>query len=289
MVPDSVGSIIESRLNTSITSARRVSGGSINQAARVEISGEGSCFLKWNTTADSEMFQKEVLGLELLAEAGSGLRVPEVMLQETAGDGTGFLLLEFIEQGSPKKESAGHFGKQLARLHSVTHEQFGLEESNFIGRLPQSNRWHDNWTDFFIEERIDPQLEMALNAGRLNSNIVESFDALYKDLDNIFPKEEPALLHGDLWGGNYFYDSEGQAVIFDPAVYYGHREIEMAFTYLFGGFSSSFYESYNREDPLAPGFENRKDIYNLYPLLVHTNLFGGSYARQVVSIIKRFH
>lgn len=288
MLPDSLRIKIKRQLEGEILSAKSVSGGSINRAALVEISGIGPCFLKWNRTADPDMFRKEVNGLELLANADSGLRIPEIILQDTTEDRTGFLLLEYVSQGKPRGNSARNFGDRLAKLHTVRNKRFGLEEPNFIGRLPQQNNWHESWTDFFIHERIQPQLDMALKAGKLNRTITNAFEQLFAKLPGIFPDEQPSLLHGDLWGGNYFYDSNGDAVIFDPAVYYGHREIELAFTHLFGGFSSAFYDAYRQALPLEPGFEDRKDIYNLYPLLVHTNLFGGSYARQVEGIVRRF-
>lgn len=288
MLPDSLRINIEQQLEGEILSVKSISGGSINRAALVDISGRGPCFLKWNRTADPDMFHKEVHGLELLGRAGSGLRSPEVILQDTTEEQIGFLMLEFIEEGHPQEKSAQKFGECLARLHSVRNNRFGLDEPNYIGRLPQSNRWHDNWTDFFIEERIRPQLQMALKSGKFNAHISEVFENLFARLPEIFPDEQPALLHGDLWGGNYFYDTKGDAVIFDPAVYYGHREIEIAFTRLFGGFSSEFYESYQGNLPMESGFEERKDIYNLYPLLIHTNLFGGSYARQVKEIVRRY-
>ena len=135
---------------------------------------------------------------------------------------------------------------------------------------------------------MEPQLQMATDSGKLGAGTVTSFNAMYKELPDIFPDEPPSLLHGDLWGGNYFFDQDGKATIYDPAVYYGHREIELAFTHLFGGFPSNFYSAYEETYPLSFGFSKRKDIYNLYPLLVHTNLFGGSYARQVESIVRQF-
>lgn len=288
MLPDNLRSEIENQLGHTIQSARRVSGGSINEAAQINIKEIGTSFLKWNRAADPDMFSKEVKGLELLREAGSDLRIPGVILQGQMDNNTGFLILEFIEEGRSGKYSAQHFGKQLAELHSRHSSRFGLDENNYIGRLPQSNTWHEQWVEFFIEERMEPQLTMALNSGKFQPAITGAFDAMYKELPNIFPEEQPALLHGDLWGGNYFYDTEGNAVIYDPAVYYGHREIEIAFTHLFGGFSTVFYDAYNDTLPLETGFNNRRDIYNLYPLLVHTNLFGGSYARQVETIVKRF-
>lgn len=288
MITDNLRSEIETRLGHVIRSVQRVSGGSINEAAKLEIEEIGTCFLKWNRSAEPDMFVKEVSGLTLLANADTGLRIPEVILQGSTGNHTGFLILEFIESGRPGRQSAQQFGEQLAALHTNRNSRFGLDENNYIGRLPQSNNKHASWVDFFIEERIEPQLKMALDAGKFQSSISQTFEAMYQKLPGIFPEEQPSLLHGDLWGGNYFYDSNGQAVIYDPAVYYGNREIEMAFTHLFGGFSSSFYEAYNRSLAMAPGFSDRIDIYNLYPLLVHTNLFGGSYARQVESIVKQF-
>lgn len=288
MLPNSLRNEIEQKLQARITSSRSLSGGSINRAAQIEITDRGPCFLKWNRTADPEMFRKEVHGLELLAGAESGLRIPEVILQGTTEEETGYLILEFIAEGRERPPAAQRFGEQLARLHSVRNEQFGLDVDNFIGRLPQQNSWHTSWTDFFIQERIRPQLHMALDSGTLSGSVAKSFDRLFKKLPEIFPDEQASLLHGDLWGGNYFYDDNGDAVIFDPAVYYGHREIEIAFTHLFGGFSSAFYRAYEEVLPLEPDFEKRKDVYNLYPLLVHTNLFGGSYARQVEGIVRRF-
>jgi len=289
MPADALKQHIESRLGESVLSTRSASGGSINRAAVVELEQKGECFLKWNSSADPEMFVKEVRGLEVLTAAGTDLIIPEVLDQGVVG-GTGYLLLEYIEEGSPGPASAVAFGRSLARLHENRSDngRFGLDHDNYIGRLPQSNSWNDSWVDFFIGERMEPQLEMALDSGRLSGGITRSFKKMYRKLPEIFPDEPPALLHGDLWGGNYFFDAEGRAAVYDPAVYYGHREIEIAFTHLFGGFSSDFYRAYNEVWPLESGFSKRKDIYNLYPLLVHTNLFGGHYGSRVESIVRRF-
>lgn len=288
MLPDSLQREIADKLDASIESATRVSGGSINEAAKLDIEKIGPAFLKWNRTADPDMFEKEVTGLKLLRDAETGLRVPDVILQGTVDGNTGYLLLEFIEDGRPGNQSAQEFGEQLAALHDHRGDSYGLDEDNYIGRLPQSNNRHNDWTNFFIDERMEPQLRMAMESGKFRSSITGAFNNMYRELDDIFPEERPSLLHGDLWGGNYFYDTDGGPVIYDPAVYYGHREIELAFTHLFGGFSSAFYEAYDNVLPIEPGFGQRKDIYNLYPLLVHTNLFGGSYARQVEGIVKQF-
>lgn len=288
MIPEDVKREVRRTLGEHITSEQSVSGGSVNRAARAELADGRVCFIKWNRTAGTDMFEKEQRGLELLASAGTGIRIPEVYASGAIRSGTGFLLQEYIEQGNSTNGSDEAFGRELAALHRHTEERYGLDYDNYIGRLPQSNTWHKGWTDFFIEERMEPQLEMAVDAGKLGSGTVVNFESLYRKLPDIFPDDSPALLHGDLWGGNYFYDAEGHATIYDPAVYYGHREIELAFTYLFGGYSSRFYEAYREAYPLQPGFSSRKDIYNLYPLLVHTNLFGGTYGRQVESIVRRF-
>ena len=288
MIPPSLKKALQESLNSDIKSITGISGGSINRAARLELASGKLCFVKWNETADPDMFVKEQKGLEALTAAGTMLCIPEVYTTGRTTEDTGFLVQEFIDEGRPKKDSARNFGRELARLHQNNAKQFGFVHDNYIGRLPQSNQAHANWTDFFIEERLAPQLQMAVDAGKLGSQTNHHFEQLYEQLPDLLPKEPPALLHGDLWGGNYFYDGSGQATVYDPAVYYGHREIELAFTHLFGGFEANFYHSYENITPLEPGFSDRKDIYNLYPLLVHTNLFGGSYARQVRSIVKRF-
>jgi len=289
MIPEKLKKHLEQQVGHTVKNPQNVTGGSINQAAKVEVESIGTCFLKWNSRYDADMFAKEVHGLNLLQSAGTELDIPEVIEQGVEPEtGTGYLLMEYIAEGRPQNGSARHFGQQLARLHQVTHDQFGLDYDNYIGRLPQPNTPHDDWIGFFINERMEYQLNMALDAGRFSKNIIQHFQNMYKKLPEIMPDEPASLLHGDLWGGNYMFDKKGKACIYDPAVYYGNREIELAFTHLFGGFSDDFYAAYNETWSLQKGFHKRIDIYNLYPLLVHTNMFGGSYARQVESIIRKF-
>lgn len=288
MIAESLRNEVQKLLDEPLADMQRVSGGSINQAAKITTEEGRSFFLKWNSSAATDMFPKEEKGLQELQSAESGLIIPEVIGTGTATDGTDFILMEYIAEGSADSQSHQHFGERLATLHRVTAEQYGLDHDNYIGPLPQSNTRHDAWIEFFVQERLQVQLRRAVDDGKLSPGIRDNFERLYKQLPNILADEPASLLHGDLWSGNYFFDAEGCPAIYDPAVYYGNREIELAMTHLFSGFSSDFYEAYRQVFPLQLHFNSRKDIYNLYPLLVHTNLFGASYARRVESIVKRF-
>jgi fructosamine-3-kinase len=180
-------------------------------------------------------------------------------------------------------------GIGLARLHKTTQNTFGLHYDNYIGSLTQSNTPPaDSWTEFFIHQRLEPMLKMAVDSGKAEPDLIPKFESLYSKLDEIFPQEKPALLHGDLWSGNCMADDNGDPVIYDPAVYYGHREMDLAMTKLFGGFESEFYEAYQEEFPLEKHWEQRIAICNLYPLLAHVNLFVGSYIQSIKNIINRY-
>ena len=232
------------------------------------------------------MFGAEARGLSLLDRSHS-LKVPSVVHHADAGDFQ-FLLMEYIEGRRRIDTYWERFGLGLAALHKNSSIVFGLDHDNYIGSLPQRNNPSASWIEFFTQERLNSQLQKAIEGGRFDYSVVNKFERLFSKLPALLPEEPPSLLHGDLWRGNIMTTSEGKPCIIDPAVYFGHREVDLAMTQLFGGFDSLFLESYNRTFPLTPGYEERVDIFNLYPLLVHVNLFGGGYRSQVVSILDRF-
>ena len=269
-----------------ILGASSIGGGCINNAMKVETTA-GIFFLKWNDAKRfPKMFEAEAKGLTLL-KSTSAIGIPEVIGTDEAGNYS-FIVLEFIEAEKSAKNFWQDFGTALAKLHKHSSEQFGLNHDNYIGSLPQSNTQKKSWSDFFISERLEKQIIIARNSGAIDNSTIKQFNNLYKRLPEIIPEETPALLHGDLWNGNFMTGADGKAWLIDPAVYYGHREMDLAMTKLFGGFSSEFYESYNETFPLQKGFTERVDIHNLYPLLVHVNLFGGGYLQEVKNIRNRF-
>ena len=268
-----------------ITNYEPVYGGSINQTIKLETT-ENTYFLKWNNEPETDdLFEKEADGLHQLALGP--IKTPQVIGQGKINQ-TPYLLLEFIHKSAPIGHFWEDFGEKLAQQHQITEAQFGLHTNNHIGKLPQKNDWADSWIDFFINNRLEPQLGLALYNELIDRTFLEKFRSLYPKLQGLLPDEPASLLHGDLWSGNFMIGPAGEVIIFDPAVYYGHREMELAFTQLFGGFDVSFYHTYDETYPLQAGFHERMDIYNLYPLLVHVNLFGRSYLSGITSTLKRF-
>jgi fructosamine-3-kinase len=283
MLPKEFQDVIQNKLDVAISTIESVHGGDINQASKITTKSDQIFFVKWNKSAPDTMFEAEAKGLTLLNQADTNLRIPSVRYQHSS-----LLVLDWIEQGGGKQDSARQFGIELAKLHKTSSDTFGLDHDNFIGRLPQSNTQHANWADFFAIERIEPQVKMGIESGKLTRSILKDVEGMYSKFGAIFPREKPALVHGDLWSGNYMFTKDVNTSLYDPAVYYGHREMDLAMTRLFGGFSANFYEGYNSQFPLEGGFDSRVNVYNLYPILVHANLFGGSYCRQAENIIKRY-
>jgi protein-ribulosamine 3-kinase len=266
-----------------------VSGGCIHSAFKVE----GSCtpvFVKMNhQKSGGDMFQKEALGLNILQSKARQLLVPEVLYCGEDPEGNAVLVLEWICQQPPEARFWENFGNALAQLHLCTQKNFGLDHHNYIGSLVQVNTQEADWATFYIQHRIIELLETGLKQDMFTTSVWKQADALYKVIESDFPKESPALLHGDLWAGNFLSHSKDSAAIFDPAVYYGHRETEIAFTKLFGGFSHVFYEAYHSYYPLQENFSERVEVHQLYPLLVHALLFGGHYIEKVRSILNTYH
>ena len=256
-------------------------GGSISPAVVLQ-TAEGSFFLKFNKKAPRDMFETEAKGLQVLRQTGA-IGIPEVL-----GVGQDFLLLEFMTSRQEKADFWADFGQSLAKLHTHTSAQFGLEHDNYIGYLPQYNTQMADGIGFFTEQRLRVQADKALKDGWIESDLHQKFETLYKRLPDLFPAEKPALLHGDLWSGNVMSNAEGAVTLIDPAVHYGLREAELAFTRMFGGFNERFYEAYNEVFPLEPGYDERADLYNLYPLLVHVNMFGQSYVGAVRQTLEKY-
>jgi len=277
---------LEHVLGCPISKVNALSGGDISKAFCIHTATQ-RFFIKLNRGAIAlEMFLAEKEGLESIGLTKT-IKVPSV-LSCTQFEGTSYLLLEHIEPKSPTFKDYEALGQQLADFHSFdAGDTFGWKQNNFIGSLPQSNKNHPDWAQFYVHERLLPQLKMAKEKRLLISSEIPSESKLLKGCERFFTKVKPALLHGDLWGGNYLINAEGTPYLIDPAVYYGHREVDIAMTKLFGGFSSSFYNAYSEHFNAEPFEEERKDIYQLYYLLVHLNLFGSSYYRSVKGLLSR--
>lgn len=273
-------------LDFQIISTERTGGGDINEAA-VFNSTEGKFFVKWNDAVRyPQMFEKEALGLELLRQAEE-IEAPKPLHHDEI-NGKGFLVMEAVISDKPNPNFWFSFGNQLAELHKHSQDSFGLDHNNYIGSLQQTNAMASSWAEFFVTERLERQLKMALDSQKVGKSLSRKFNALFPKIENLFPIEKPALLHGDLWSGNFMVGGRGDAVLIDPAVYYGHREMDLAMSKLFGGFNDDFYTGYHNNRPLESGWIERVDLCNLYPLMVHLNLFGGSYLRQVERILNQF-
>jgi protein-ribulosamine 3-kinase len=261
---------------------RLVGGGCINRAAVVEDDGR-AFFVKLNAPERLDMFEAESEGLAALA-AARAIRVPEPICVGVAGNES-FLVMERLDLGG--RLDGERAGRQLAELHRATAEHFGWHRDNTIGSTPQINRSHHDWVDFWRDCRLGPQLRLAAANG-YRGRLQSAGEHLLSKLDALIGHEPPpSLLHGDLWGGNIGATPEDEPVIFDPAVYHGDREADLAMTELFGGFGSRFQAAYREAWPLDSAYATRRILYNLYHVLNHLNLFGGGYLNQSQSMIER--
>jgi fructosamine-3-kinase len=272
-------------LEFSATPSALGAGGGFAVCQRWE-STAGPVFVKVAPLSRESALDAEAEALRELA-AANAVRVPGVLGFGVAGD-RAFLALEWIECGSARAGSEAQFGEQLARLHRVTAARFGWHRDNSIGATPQCNDWTAQWPEFFARQRLGFQLDLAERSGH-GGRWLEQGRVLCGRLDAFFAgyAPQPSLLHGDLWGGNWAADAAGAPVIFDPATYYGDREADLAMTHLFGGFGREFYAAYEAEWPLDHGASARRDLYNLYHVLNHLNLFGGGYRAQAERMIER--
>ncbi len=288
MIPDLLRDHLESHLDTSIKSCAAVTGGSIANGCRLE-TAETSYFLKYGEDEVAKTFPGEVAGLDALRDACESLMVPNVVEMDTGnGEVPGFLLMEWINAGRQGRRFWEHFGRGLAEMHRTTRERYGFDTANYIGRLPQTNEWNDDWPTFFRTQRLQPQVERAQASGRWQKEWDENFDQVYLRLPELLPARPPAsLLHGDLWKGNFMITATGDPALIDPATYFGHREADIAMTELFGGYDEMFYRAYKKAWPLEEGYETRREIYNLYHLINHLNHFGKSYASSVQKTLRR--
>ncbi len=276
---------IENELNISIVSANSLSGGSISNAYKLNTADGKVYLLKINDTQSGDMFIKEADGLSELKKANA-IKVPEVLMTET-----NFILLEFINSFLKSNSFFKDFGIKFSELHKYNSKTFGFYEDNYIGaniqlNIPAKDEETD-WIKFYFNKRILYQFKLAEKNGYATEELRNGISKLENKIESILSGslEPPSLLHGDLWSGNYMVDQDGNACLIDPAVYYGHREADLGMTKLFGGFGSDFYNYYNENFPLPDGYSYRENIYKLYHVLNHLNLFGRGYYSQAVSLI----
>lgn len=266
------------------TAPHSIGGGCINQAFKLS-DGQQTWFVKSNSLNYLSMFDAEAAGLNALADTQT-IRVPRALCTGTA-ENQSYIVMEYVASGRQHAQSQAFAGEQLAAMHQHQQNQFGWSRDNTIGTTTQRNKWRDDWLSFWRDQRLGFQLTLAAQngyAGRLQTTGEQLMVRFHVLIDHA---PTASILHGDLWGGNRLFDQNGDPVIFDPAVYFGDREADLAMTELFGGFSADFYAAYNAVWSLDAGYSVRKTLYNLYHILNHLNLFGSGYASQAQSMIDR--
>lgn len=284
MLPESIRLFLISLHQKEIQKLSSVGGGSINDAFRYSID-DVDYFIKFNNEVDG-IIEKEVEGLKAIAKLNC-IATPEVISFDKI-DNYEVLVLPFVKAGLKTVNAWENFGKQLAEMHFKPAPYYGWHQSNFIGSLPQANEPASDFIDFFINQRLKPQIELAEKRQYFSSSEVNQFEKLFNKLNEIIPDTKPSLMHGDLWSGNFMIGEKDTPYLIDPSIHYNFRETDIAFTHLFGGFDSTFYEAYNFHFPLEPESQDRISLYNIYPLLVHLNLFGRGYYDSVMSNLNRY-
>lgn len=266
-----------------ITNTHSISGGSINSAYKLQ-SDTQSYFIKFNLPDLQPMFEAELAGLKEIAKTNT-VRVPQAILCHRTQKYS-FIILEMLSLSASNQHSDSQLGQKLAALHKIQFPSFGWHSNNTIGSTDQINSPSESWPDFWLTHRIEFQLSLAKKNG-CGKKLVQTGEQLCESMHHFFAshKPHPSLLHGDLWSGNAAVTEKNEPIIYDPACYYGDREADIAMTVLFGGFSRHFYDAYHESYPLSPEFSTRKTLYNLYHIINHFNLFGGSYLNQAQNMI----
>ncbi|ADR20051.1 fructosamine kinase [Marivirga tractuosa] len=284
MLPNSIIKFLNSLHHKQIKQFNPVGGGSINHAYRYSVDGK-DFFIKYNNEVEG-IIEKEVGGLKSIAKFNC-IATPEVIAFEQM-DGYEVLIMSYIQGGLKTANAWENFGKQLAAMHQKPAPYYGWHQDNFIGSLPQSNEKRDDFIEFFIHQRLKPQIRLAQQHQYFASKELSLFENLFQKLDTILPVTKPSLVHGDLWSGNFMIGEKNTPYLIDPSIHYNFRETDIAFTHLFGGFDSKFYDAYHHHFPLDPGFQDRISLYNIYPLLVHLNLFGSGYYGSVMNSLNQY-
>lgn len=275
--------IISEHISEKIISIDPVSGGDIANSYLVT-TDSNPVFLK--THHNFKLLEAEKIGLETIYKSNT-IKTPEILGFSNLESIT-FLALEWIDSKTPNSKDLELLGKQIAKLHNVTSDDFGFDTNNFIGSLQQNNKKHNCWNDFYIEERLIPQMQLAHQKGLLKQSKIPSIELMKERCSLYFQNVTPSLLQGDLWSGNYLISVTGEPYLLDPSVYFGHNEIDIAMSKLFGGFGNSFYESYHSILPKDKFTDDRVQLYQLYYLLVHLNMFGSSYYSSVKQILQNY-
>lgn len=272
--------------HAAVVSKCRVSGGDVNEAYELILDNGQTVFMKQNSRKNLPMFQSEINGIRTIEKTGT-IQVPR-LLGYGVDAHSSFLLMDMIHEGKKIPDFWDQFARELSHMHTYEmSSRFGFYEDNYIGSNKQVNTWCDSWIDFFRDCRLIPQFEQARIY--FHEREIQRINKLLDALDDFCVEPAyPSLVHGDLWAGNYMTSVQGRPVLIDPACYFGHFEVDIAMTELFGGYPKAFYTAYKKWHPLQPGYEKRRDIYNLYHLLNHLNLFGESYLSSVLHIISEY-